>query len=375
MAGNIAPVAILIASKEKLTWPEKKVTLSLKNSYDPNKRGVIEGYAFFQVSGHTVAFTSSAEEVTDVDFPEPGTYQLGGRVTDRGGLSGEAFVTIIVEWTPVSKTTFGASGPTIETPDTLEFICGYPSVTRSMTVLDTYKGNGNKEVDKYLATDQPIFYNLNLSAVKKDSQGNKIPNPFCKDMTFYKSKLEPVLKFYQNHPKKNLIMCVIENEPTTAQFHSGPMSDYLKLLQFASKLCRQYGYIVCDGAVHVQTVNGADAGGEGKASQVAELLAGYADIDLDYVLMHTSNIGADYPADAMRHAVEKVFNITGHKSSCNEWHVKNGTAQLISKMVFEFAKSGMAHSVYISGAGEGDDLNNGMILTPIGQAYKSASIK
>jgi hypothetical protein len=145
------------------------------------------------------------------------------------------------------KTSFGASGPSIDSPATLKLVASYPAVSRGQVILSQYQpsykpgsdiptNSPDKECEEYINLGIPFFLNCNYQNVDKDPiTGEKIPNPFPStqaELDKYRSKLEPVLAYFQNHPKKDLIKLVGENEPTTKAFHSGPMSDYLKMLQF-----------------------------------------------------------------------------------------------------------------------------------------------
>jgi hypothetical protein len=277
----------------------------------------------------------------------------------------------------VKKTSFGASGPTISSTDILKAICGVPSVTRTAIILDEYTGGGSREADKYLSAGVTVFINCNLSTVKKDAQGNKIPNPFPTDTNYYKSKLLPVFEYYKNNAQKSKIIMVCENEPTTANFHTGPMSDYLRILKIFVRLGKQYGYKCVDGGVHVATVNGSDltnVTGEGKASQVAELLAGYATIkDLYAVNLHTSNTSDNYNSQSTVTAVQKIWTVTGHRTVSNEWHAQNTTdPNVLLQIAKGWYDSGVEYSVYITGTSDKNaDLNSAATLTPFGVAYKN----
>jgi hypothetical protein len=283
---------------------------------------------------------------------------------------------------PPGNTIFGASGPSVSSPTILKSICGATTVSRTATYLSLYSGGGDNEANTYLGADVVMFINLDEKPVGKDKSGNKIPNPFATNLDAYKQKLIPFFNYYQNHPKKDKIFMCCENEPTTDSFHSGPMSDYLKMLRVFGDLCNQYGFKWCDGGVHVDTVLGADSQvGEGKAVDVAQLLAGYATMpDMYAVNMHTSN-GTQTSYDYTRtvKAVDKVFKLTGHKVVSNEWHAQDtNNAQIITDVLVNMAKGWakaiplVEYAVYISGTSDKNKvLNSGNSITPFGTAYNN----
>ncbi len=273
---------------------------------------------------------------------------------------------------PVS-TIFGASGSSLVTLGSVDVLnLLHCKMTRSRVILKEYGGENLPQVDDYINKGMPVVLNCNVADVGRDKDGNKVPNPFITDLVAYRNLLEPVLKKYGS--TKRLIFA-IENEPTTGAFNTGPMSDYLAMLAVAVDLVHQYGGIVIDGGVHVETVNGADSTvGEGKAVQVAQLLQGYASIPLDFVNIHTHGEGDTYPAGAIKKATDKVKNLTGHYSCSNEWHTENGTPNLIRNMVQQWKDAAVAFSIYITidNPDKQTQLNNGTTLTDIGVAYRDA---
>lgn len=375
---NKPPVALLYASEVDITLPVNRIRLDSSSSYDPGRRGRITHREYYQASGTaSVAFTNidDVAGICDVVFPNiRGIYTVGVKVWDQRDLMNEqpAEVGIVVR-KPAVKTCFGASGPTIETCDNLENMCGHPSVSRFSIILE--QGDTiNKPAEKYLALGHTVFLNVNEKVVEKDANGNKIPNPFPKDLTKYRSQVTKVFEAYKNHPYKDQIIMVCENEPTTDNFHSGPMSDYLAMLgEVFIPLCEDYGFKGIDGGVHVVTVLGSNSTvGEGKAADVQILLDGYAQIPGMYAVnMHCSNTSDNYAIRSNLDAVNKIYNITGHNTTCNEWHTRNTTnPKVLTDMCQAWFDAGVEHSVYIT---TGDDvvLNNGNTLTNFGQAYKN----
>jgi len=330
----------------------------------------------------------------------------------------------------MAKTILGASGQTVPSYDILEYICGKNAVSRCVTFVTQYRGRGNAALNKFLDANHYCFFNVNYEPVKKTSSGDKLPNPFPKDLDKYKKDITPIFEYYKNHKYKDNIIWVCENEPTTKAFHSGPMADYLKMLRIFVDLGKQYGYKCIDGAVHVDRVMAAKQPGaqaeegdsgdskeeienrdeesvwdldimealfdwenkiripgtdidiispsakeeyRGSSTQVTELLNGYRTIpDMYAVNIHTANIGGDYDSAKIKKCVDKIMSWTGHPTVSNEWHVENSNnTELISKMAKGFVDAGVEWTVYLSGAGGSDvTLNSGMNLTPFGKAYR-----
>jgi hypothetical protein len=270
---------------------------------------------------------------------------------------------------PPGTTLFGASGSTVNV-DTLKLLGA--KITRARQLLTDYHGS-IPNADNYIAKGYAVVINLNVADVGRDPRtGDKVPNPFMTDLDKYRKLLEPVVKDYA---QRKGVLFAIENEPTTGAFNSGPMSDYLALLEVAVDVVHQYGGWVMDGGVHTDTVLGADSPwGEGKAAQVAQLLAGYKNIALDNVNLHTRGTGNSYPAGSIKKAMDKIYNLTGHVTGSNEWHTENGTENLIKDMVGQWRDAGALFSIYISisDADKKSQLNDGNTLTTIGEAYKSA---
>jgi hypothetical protein len=393
---NKAPVAVLKAEPTELTWPDDVVTLDLTESYDPNRKGTIEKYEFKQVdpAEPKAVIDASAVQKATVRLLQPGgttTFNFKGTVTDKGGLTGEATVGIklIVPAVKV-KCSFGVSGPTIGNDfQRLKDLCGFPSVTRHMVILNMYHtGSPDRGVETAIKSGIPIFLNCNLDNVGRDNDGNKVPNPFPTDMDMYRKKLTPVLKWYaDNYPDElEYIIPVCENEPTTENFHSGPMSDYLRMLgEVFVPVCQELGYKkFTDGGVHTGAVLGADSTqGEGKAKDVRDLLLGYKNIPLWRVAMHTSNTGSTYRTSSIPEACGVVGDLSGHKVVSNEWHVQTiagkyaATTNTLKQVMQGWADAaaqgyGIEYSVYISGTTEKDEeLNIGDLPTEFGKAYRA----
>jgi hypothetical protein len=289
-------------------------------------------------------------------------------------------------------TQFGVKANVNSVPD----ICVFAEklgvdIIRTAITVKTYSGNGGS-TDKVLNDGKKVALTLNWGDVKKDSQGNKVPVPFPTNLEDYKSKLRPIIKKYG--AKENVIMIVCENEPTTNNFHSGPMSDYLKELEAFVQVCGEEGCIekTCAGAVHVELVKSVmnntmnDATSEGKAKDVKTLLDGYKNIDFKYLNFHTSGSGSSYPKQNIIDTAKWALDHTNKQlCTCDEWHIENyDTVENGKKMTSQISdgmkEAGYSHSIYITGSGGDSDealLNDygTYDLTPIGDTYKEEAVK
>jgi len=284
-----------------------------------------------------------------------------------------------------TETQFGVNINPLSTPDVVQLsdIIGVDIIRCSISVKD-FKTTA-KNVDKYLSEGKKISLTINWDYVGRDGQGNKVPVPFPTDLNEYKSKLSPIFKKYG--PNKNIIMWTCENEPTTAKFHSGPMSNYLKELKaFVEVATVNKVTETVAGAVHVEIVkmvmNKEMEGGtfEGKATDVKELLDGYKNIPFKYLNFHTSAMGKSYPKDNIVTTAKWALPYTNKKyATSDEWHIEDYTSvdvgeQMLRYIVQQQKEAGYVHSIYISGTG--DDIKgilnqwNTHTLTQLGEGYK-----
>lgn len=369
---NIAPVAVLTASATSVKLPANRITFDLTLSYDPNEFGIIIKKEITVISGTGFTYENRSTDGNKVDvvFTTAGSYVVQGKVTDRGLLTGTTTVTVTVE--AVKKTTFGANGDTITSSSILQLICGTPSVTRSSERMNIWNGRLSNEVESMVAAGHTTFYNVNWHSVEKDRNGQKVPNKFPSDKATYVNKVQPLLKLVAAMSRKDKVIMVCENEPTTESFYVWDGPAYIQELKWFGEMCDALGLKWVDGGVHILTVNGAnDPDGQGKSAQVAFLLQEYAKIPTMYAVnMHGNNQKGFLTAGSIVKAVTKVKALTGHNTVSNEWHVQNGTADIIKDFTEQWYDAGVEFSVYITGTDPDSVLNKGTTLTTIGKAYK-----
>ena len=248
---------------------------------------------------------------------------------------------------------------------------------RVQIVLKDFTGPSSR-IDSYIDDGYKILLNINYGDVQ-NKNGTKKPVPFPTDMVEYTLLLKKVLDVY--HPE----VAVIENEPTTNQFHSGPIEDYITELTTATTICKQYGVKVADGSVNVQRVqqvmNGQDHGWADALEETKKLIDAYKIIPLDYVNVHTSapfnsrdnpNV---YPPGVLEDVADYLRTTTGKQVMCNEYNQDNQSTGLMTTAVNGFKAGGYKYMIARSnkgGAGNAEPLNKGTKLTAIGIAFRDA---
>ncbi|HEY6975280.1 MAG TPA: hypothetical protein VH396_03260 [Chitinophagaceae bacterium] len=243
---------------------------------------------------------------------------------------------------------------------------------RAMVQLKNFNNYGiSTEKD---LTQQGFKVVLNINWASPGGRGGKRnPVPFPTDMDQYKQQLIKLFNTYKPE------IAVIENEPTTDLFHTGPIENYITELETAVEVCKQFNVKVADGAIHIpyieQVMNGN--AGSGKALEVKKLIAAYRTIDLDYVNIHTqgpTDKDPDtYEPGLLKKIADYLMNETGKPVISNEWTVHNASSALVKNMVSEFRnadfKVAMVRSAYSpSGA---VPLHKGTNLLPNGVTYSS----
>ena len=167
--------------------------------------------------------------------------------------------------TITSSTRFGALVSAGTTDQRIEVANKFGvTYVRASTMVKDFNGKDGA-VAKYMSKGFKVILNLNWANV------SGTPNPFVKDLVTYKQKLGAVLDVYKQE------VAVIENEPTTKAYHSGPIEDYIAQLAAAIEVCHAKGVKVADGAIHVALVQQVMKGGtlRGKALDVKKLIDAY----------------------------------------------------------------------------------------------------
>jgi hypothetical protein len=238
---------------------------------------------------------------------------------------------------------------------------------RATIFLSQFKGK-DAGVEKYMNSGFKVILNINYDNVL-ERDGKKIPVPFPTNMSTYRTKLGAVLDKYKPE------VAVIENEPTTDAFHSGPIENYITELANAIDVCHSKGVKVADGCVHVDYVktimNGATRL-SGNALEVKKLIEAYKTLNLDFVNVHTHGDNDSYPDGLLANVADYLRTQTGHPVMCNEFTVHSTSTSLITSMVNGF-KAGKYKYVLVrsgnSSAGA-KPLHSGTGLLPNGITYR-----
>jgi hypothetical protein len=194
-------------------------------------------------------------------------------------------------------------------------------------------------------------------------------------MVKYRALLEKVLDKY--HPE----IAVIENEPCTDKFHSGPIENYITELRTAVDVCNKRGIKVADGGLHVDYVELVMSGLVNKtpnAQETKKLIAAYKTMNLTYVNTHVaspfnSNPNV-YPAGTLENDADYLRTQTGKPVICNEYNQGNTSTTLMTGTVGGFKNGHFKYVIARSGSGSdnGASLNSGTSLTTLGRAYRDA---
>ncbi len=241
---------------------------------------------------------------------------------------------------------------------------------RVSVILTEFTGR-NDVIEKCVAAGIKVIANLNYQSVQT-VDGVKVPNPFPTDMVAYRAALTAVLDKYASQ----IEVAVIENEPTTASFHSGPIEDYITMLGVAINVCHSKGVKVADGSTNVQYVQRIMNGSRlfGTAIKVQKLITAYTTLPLDFVNVHTQGTGSSYPDGLLQSVANYLRTTTRHPVMSNEWHLESDDTSLVKSMVKGWKEGGYVYSLIYGGGGKSDAtaINSGTDLLPNGITYKNS---
>jgi len=241
-------------------------------------------------------------------------------------------------------------------------------------IVELKNFNGNVSEEKSLAQKGfKIILTVNW-ANPSGSGDNRKPVPFPTDMNQYKQQLTKLFNAFKPE------VAVIENEPTTGIFHSGPIEHYITELKTAVSVCKQFNVKVADGCTHVPYILSVMNGGgsKGKTGDVKKMITAYKTIDLDYVNVHTygpTGKNPDiYEPGRLKKAADYLRQQTGKPVMSNEFTVHNSSPTLIKNMVSQFKEADFKIAIVRSAPSNSGavPLNKGTNLLPNGVAYASA---
>lgn len=244
----------------------------------------------------------------------------------------------------------------------------YAIILKDFTGID-------KGYEKWVNAGYKVLLNLNYDNVTNSKTGKQSPVPFPTDMVEYKALLKKVLDKYKPE------IAVIENEPCTDKFHSGPIEDYITELRTAVDVCKKHGVKVADGGLHVDYVELVMNGMTSKtpnAQETKKLIDAYKTIELTYVNTHVASPFDDnhnvYPTGTLEDDADYLRAQTGKHIICNEYNQGDNSTTLMTGTVEGFKNGKYKYVITRSGSGSdrGAPLNKGTSLTPLGTAYSLA---
>jgi len=243
---------------------------------------------------------------------------------------------------------------------------------RAIVELKNFKGNMSEE--KSLAQKgYKVVLTINW-ANPSGSGDHRKPVPFPTDMNLYRNQLTKLFNTFKPE------VAVIENEPTTGIFHSGPIEHYITELKTAVSVCNQFNVKVADGCTHVPYILSVMNGGgsKGKVGDVKKLITAYKSMALDYVNVHTygpTGKSPDiYEPGRLKKVADYLRKQTGKQVMSNEFTVHNYSSALVKNMVTQFKQADFKIAIVRSASSNSGavPLNRGTNLLPNGVAYSSA---
>lgn len=250
------------------------------------------------------------------------------------------------------------------------------NVVRYAIILESHFET-DKAYEKWENAGYKILLNLNWGHVSGPT-GKRKAVPFPTDLKEYRRELSAVLDKY--HPE----VAVIENEPTTDVFHSGPIEDYIAQLKVAVDVCKQRGIKVADGGLNLELTRQVMYGnGRGvNYEETKKLIEAFKTIDLDFVNLHTKapfsnqRNANQFQPGAAEEVADYLRRTTGKQVMCNEYNSHNTSTSLMTSAVDAFRAGGYRYFIPRSDNNSSDShpLANeqGTKLTPLGEAYKNA---
>lgn len=252
---------------------------------------------------------------------------------------------------------------------------------RDALMMSTWDGY-YKPYETYTSNGINVILNVNYD------QPTQQPDPFPTDMKAYKKTFKDIVQTYQPE------VIVVENEEINERYHSGPMTDYIKMLQVAISVCHPKKIKVTNGGIYgsqleictyryLQTISQARADEFGNScmspfqvkaaqepgsnptleytvSQMDTLLDFYK--NLDYVNVHLyepfgADISKTYKVSTITPGVvediqEFLLARTGKPTMTNETGQRDNTNPfLVTAMLSEYDRLKFPYAIWYSGEG------------------------
>ncbi|HRH60096.1 MAG TPA: hypothetical protein PL045_05970, partial [Chitinophagaceae bacterium] len=241
----------------------------------------------------------------------------------------------------------------------------------------------SNDYDDFYNAGYKILITLNTSSVQ-DEGGEQTAQPFPTDLNLFETQLRSMLNSLQNKKPYGFF---VGREPTNLVYNSGPMSDYVNMLEVAIRVLHEYGYPVGDGGLHpqgltwftykdfvargmmeeaeavkelfksnaIQYLNNPNSQPAFAAylNRVKELLDAYKTLNLDWVNVHIHDPASYGSGGTVANEIAAFINYyrdyTGKPVVSNAFSVSVDDADLLEGMLNQVKDSQMKLAIYFSG--------------------------
>ncbi len=248
--------------------------------------------------------------------------------------------------------------------------------------LGGWNGVSDAGYNAEIAAGYKVVLNVNNQLV---SSGN--PVPFPTDTVAYKTKLISLLSVYRPE------LVVVENEETTLQYHSGPLSDYINELNAAAQVAHSKQLKITNGGITGEviflvykdylarglTAEAADFASRtmsaaiiadlpnltnhpyiaGRVAMAEYLINQYKNMNLDYVNLHWYEPIADnyvssapyYGTKALKETADYLRRATGKTVMTNETGQDNTLPNITTDLMQAVADMKYPYAIWYDGDG------------------------
>lgn len=241
----------------------------------------------------------------------------------------------------------------------------------SITIKD-YQTKKNTQLQQF--AEKGVFTIVNLVWITPVGGQTR---PFCTDTAAYRNSIRQVFKDLGQY----IGIAVIENEPVNEGYYTGRIEDYIAILKIATEEAHRAGVKITDGCNFVEylvpIIDGVTKypkNRESNFSNTKKILEALKTIPLDFVNIHFSAKGNDYPDGQLKKVANYLRTLTGKDVICNEWHFEGATPNLVKEVTSQFREAAIPYAQLWGGGrnSPADAINEGTILTPLGEVYRDA---
>lgn len=279
---------------------------------------------------------------------------------------------------PPPATIFGAKiskGTFLQHTTALKAL-GVNVVRPTSITLSTWVAGSKIRLDEFLNAGYTCIVNVNW-----DEQTPNTIIPFTTNLTLYATRFEALVKQYAQWAKDGKLIWAIENEEVNKTYFSGPIENYIAILNTAVSICVKYDAPLTDGSVaeeftNMIATNTITARYVDQTTSISKLIVAFKAITYKkfYVNIHRMFTGSSYTGNDITVVCDYLRAQTGHEVLSNEHHFEYATTQLVSDVETAFKKAGVKYClVYDEDKGQGGAITNGDgTLTTLGKAFAAA---